>query len=132
MADTKLRKECNECGKEFYTKDTKCPYCGSTNIKTYQNVGGGSVDLKGSLTIEHKVQLSGIALTILGLFLTLWATIFFGLCSLNAITWWINIFIALGIVALLFVIIWWRSYEIIKLLRWLEDKFRGKKTYHVN
>jgi len=130
MADIEHRKRCNECGKEVNPSDTKCPHCGSTNIKTTQNVGGGSVGIKGSLTATHEVHWSGTAWTILGIFLTLLATIFFGLCSFNALLWWVNIFISLGIVILLFVVIWWRSYQIVRFLRCLEGKFTGKKTYH--
>jgi len=130
MADIEHRKRCNECGKEVNPSDTKCPHCGSTNIKTTQNVGGGSVGLKGSLTATHEFRWSGTAWTILGIFLTLWATTFFGLCSFNTINWWINIFIAFGIVALLFVIIRWKSYEINNFLHRLEGKFTGRKTYH--
>jgi len=132
MAETKRWKKCNECGKEFYTKDTKCPYCGSTSIKTSLNVGGGTIHPKGSLTATHEFRWSGTAWTILGIFLTLWATTFFGLCAMNNLPLWANLLISIVIMGLLFLVIYILRYKINSILDRVERKFTGKKKYHSN
>ncbi|MCX6010342.1 MAG: zinc ribbon domain-containing protein [Chloroflexi bacterium] len=129
MDDNEVRARCGECGIELKQTANKCPNCGSTR-KVYSKALGGTLELKGSLSAIHEFRWSGTAWTILGIFLTLWATIFFGLCFLNNLSLWANLLISLGIMSLLFLVIWLGRNQINKVLNWVERRFTGRKTYH--
>jgi len=130
MANTESQVRCGECGAEI--KNGKCPNCGSSKKLYKKQVGGGTVGIKGILSRTHEFRWSGTAWAILGIFLTLWATIFFGLCSINNLPLWANLLISIGIMGLLFLVIYLIRYQISNILDWLERKFTGKKTYHGN
>lgn len=104
------------------------------NNKTVHKVevGGGSVDIKGTLVAEHQLHWDDKSWTLSGVFLTLWGTIFFGLCSLNELHWGLNIPISAALVFGLFLIIWRLRRYMLRSLRSLDRAFRFKETYYFN
>jgi len=129
MADNELRIECGECSTELKESDEKCPNCGSSK-KLFKKTLAGTIHPSASLSATHEFRWSGTAWTILGIFLTLWATTFFGLCTIINLPWWANLLMSIGIMGLLFLVIYLIRYQINNILDCVASKFTGRKTYH--
>jgi hypothetical protein len=84
----------------------------------------GSVTPKGTLEMKQELRWEDKSWTISGIILTLLATIFFGLCSLNGLSLGINVLISVGLVIGLFLIIWAMRRFILILLRRLDRAFK--------
>ena len=94
-----------------------------------KSVGGGVVNASGTGSVEHIVVWSDRPWTLCGIFLTLWSTIFFGLCFLNRLHWGINIPISFVVVIGLFFVIWLFKRRILRFLRWSNSQFGYKYKY---
>ena len=104
---------------------------GNHREPTYRvGVGGGSVGMSGSLTMKQEVHWDDRSWTVSGIILTLWATLFFGACSLNRLHWGLNIVVSAGVLVGLFLIVWLLRRHILTSLRWLDRSFRFRRTFH--
>lgn len=95
----------------------------------HKDTGGGSVTSKGTLEMKQELSWDDKSWTICGIILTLWATIFFGLCSLNGWCLGINFLISVGLMIGLFLIIWKMREPILRCLHQLDRYLRFTKIW---
>jgi hypothetical protein len=103
---------------------------GCDGVIYQQDTGGGSVTPKGTLERKQELSWDDKSWTISGIVLTLWATMSFGLCSLNEWPLWKNVLISVGVLIGVFFIIWIFRRHILGAIKRLDRIFRFTKTWN--
>jgi uncharacterized protein (DUF983 family) len=93
--------ECQDCGTQLLSKDTKCPNCGSTKKLFKEKLGVELVQHVG-VSNKHTSSITGLDATILiGLLGIIFTAVFTSMLTLRPLQQWANILISISIVFVL-------------------------------
>jgi hypothetical protein len=121
---------CKNCKTELEPSHVgPCPKCGKTGKNCIVTISE-TIVVKSSVSATHIPKPSGNSLTILvGLITMITALVISILFITLPFRPVYNVLIAIGVIIALLVIYWWQRYYVIKLVRWIEARIGGQKTF---
>ena len=122
--------KCRHCGTELPPTHTgPCPKCGKIG-KVIE--ASGHIVGRGKLSAKptHKPQWSSESLALLfGFLAILLAIVVPGILMLLPFSPGVNYGILVGFLVVAGFIFWWQRYRVLMLIRWVEGRFGGKKSF---